>query len=183
MDMNKMIHKVVDGLSEPLALRGKFCNTFNIVDAALGAGVAAGYWDGQPRYRAQFADNALSGAATFVGCTAAFSTGAEVRAVRAYIWLKSYIRGTSVSTGFGDVGYRFQLQVAAGVAGFNAYSSTTGTGVIDLKHAARATSALMLCGIVPANETISAARIAVFPGSVGSITDTASFDCNIDAVP
>ena len=183
MEKNKYNQDYVDGLSGPKAWFSKFCSTFNIVNAALGAGIAAGYWDGQPSYRAQFADNALSGAATFVGCTSAFSTGAEVRAVRAYIWLKSYRFGTSASTGFGDVGFRFQLQVAAGVAGFNATSSTTGTGVIDLKHAARATSALMLVGIVPANETISAARIAVFPGSVGSITDTASFDCNIDAVP
>src|SRR3990167_293822 len=177
MDMNKMIQKVGDGLFEPLALKEKFCNTFNIVDAALGAGVAAGYWDGQPTYRAQFADNALDGAATFVGCTSAFSTGFDVRAVRAYIWLKSYRFGVTTEIAGLNQGFRFELQVAAGVAGFNTRSATTGTGVIDLKTASRATSAMMLVGIVPANETISAARIAVFPASVGAITDTASFDC------
>lgn len=183
MDMNKMINKIVDGLSEPLALKSKFCNTFNIVDAALGAGIASGYWDGQPRYRAQFADNALTGGATFVGCTAAFSTGNEVRAVRAYVWLKNYRFGVATPVNGLNMGFRFELQVAAGVAGFNARSSTTGTGIIDVRTAARATSALLLNGIVPANETISAARIAVFPESANSLTDTASFDCNIDAVP
>ena len=180
METNKYNQDYVDGLSGPKAWFSKFCSTFNIVSSAVGAGIASGYWDGQPTYRAQFADNALSGAATFVGCTSAFATGAEVRAVRAYVWLKNYRFGVATSSGDG---FRFELQVAAGVAGFNARSSTTGTGVIDVKIAARATSAFLLTGIVPANEAISAARIAVFPSVLTGITDTASFDCNIDAVP
>ena len=186
MEHNKYNQDYVDGLSGPNTWFTKFCSTFGIVNAALGAGSASGYWDGQPSYRTQFADNALDAAATFVGCTAAFSTGFQVRNVRAYIWMKNYIRN-SATFGTEYRGMFFQLQVATGTAAFNAMSANTGTPIIDCRFAGRATSALMLVGVVPDNQNIAAARICVYPersiGGAAALTDTASFDCNIDAAP
>ena len=156
---------------------------FNIANAALGASVATGYWDGQPTYRSQFTDNDLVGTATFAGCTSAFSTGFPVRAVRAVIWLKNY---RLISATNAQMGFRLQLQVAAGVAGFTTYTTTTNTGVIDMREFPRATSCMTLSGFVPeSGVNYSAARIVFFPNSAvsGALGDAASFDCNIDAVP
>lgn len=168
------------GLSGPV---GKsFCNTFGIVDAALGASASFGRWDGCPSNRRQFADSALNAAATFVGCTSAFlTTGFAVRNVRATIWMKNYIRGVAtLASGNIHQGMFFQLQVATGVSDFTAFAAGTGTSVIDARYAARATSTLILTGVVPNNENVAVARIAVFP-TPNALTDTASFDCNIDA--
>ena len=185
MEHNKFNQDYVDGLSGPKAWFTKFCNTFGIVNAALGAGVAAGYWDGQPTYRTQFADVALDCNATFVGCTSAFTTGFGIRTVRAYVWLKNYRRGSS--TGFhAHMGPVFQLQVATGTGAFGVEVSSTGTCVIDTKWMARATAAYLLSGIVPDNLAYAAARLVCFPQSAAlsnTLTDTASFDCNIDATP
>ena len=186
MEHNKYTQDHVDGLSGPKAWFTKFCNTFGIVNNALGAGNAAGYWDGHPGYRTQFADVALDGAATFVGCTSAFTTGFGVRAVRAYVWLKNYRRGVATAAS-AYKGMRMELQVAIGVSTFTALSTTTGTAVIDVRDLPRATCAMLLSGIIPNNEQVSAARLAVYPtvNAAGTVelTDTASFDCNIDAVP
>ena len=183
MEHNKYTQDHVDGLSGPKAWFTKFCNTFGIVDAALGAGIASGYWDGHPGYRQKFADNAVVGNATFVGCTTAFTTGFGVRAVRAQVWLKNYLMGVSTSN-MPTVGMFWQLQVATGTGAFGTYQASTGTSVIDCRFAARATSTLLLSGITPDNQAIAAARIAIFPSSANfAITDSASFDCCIDAVP
>src|SRR3990167_3777834 len=173
--MSKWLQQYVDGLSGPL--KEKFCNTFDIVDAALGAGSASGYWDGHPGYRTQFNNVALTAAATFVGCTSAFSTGFLVRNVRAYIWMKNYLRGVA-TLGYNSVheGMLFHLEVATGTGAFTTLYAGTGTPVIDMRYAARATSALLLNGVVPDNQNIAAARIAVYP-TVNQLTDTASFDC------
>lgn len=181
MERNKFNQNYVDGLSGPKAWFTKFCNTFGIVNNALGAGNASGYWDGQPTYRTQFADVAVDAAATYVGCTSAFTTGFGVRAVRAYVWMKNYRRGIATFTGQ-FAGMTFELQVATGTGAFTVISATTGTPVIDMRTFPRATCAMLLHGIVPDNQAIAAARLAMFPTS-NNLTDTASFDCNIDAVP
>ena len=165
---------LLNGLSRPV--RERFCSTFGIVNAAVGAAIAGDTWDGVPSYRNQFADNDLNGAATFVGCTSVFSTGFGVRAVRALIWMKNY------KTGVASGGMIFQLQVATSSSAFSATGSSTGTSVIAQYQAARATSCLMMNGVTPDNLPYAYARIAVFPVPFGTAsTDTASFDCNIDA--
>ncbi len=172
--MSQFLKDLLAGLSGPVL--EKFCSTFNIVNAAIGAAIAGDTWDGCPSFRNQFADNALDGAATFVGCTSQFATGSPVRAVRAFIWMKNFKPG--VASG----GFIFQLQVATGVGQFTATSASTGTPVIGVYLTARATSAFYLNGVTPDNHPYSMARIAMFPNPNGTAnTDTASFDCNIDA--
>ena len=182
--MNNRLRNAWAALLKPLQNEW---GVFNIANGALGASVATGYWDGQPTYRTQFTDNALVATATFAGCTSAFSTGFPVRAVRAVIWLKNY--RLIAATNIGDVpGFKVQLQVAEGVAGFSAYATTTNTGVIDMREFPRATSCMTLSGFVPeTGVNYSAARIVCFPqftfGAATPMQDAASFDCNIDAVP
>lgn len=183
--MSNILKQIVDGLSGPLS--EKFCSVFGIADAACGVGIAQGYWDGQPTYRTRFTDNAIVGTATFVGCTAAFSTGSPVRAVRAIVWLKNYRLLTTAgpaSTGV-TPGFKVQLQVAEGVAGFSTTGTTTNTGVIAQVEFPRATSCMTLTGFVPeSGVNYSAARLAFFPYTGMSVlSDAASFDANIDAVP
>lgn len=163
---------LLDGLSRPI--RDKFCSTFGIVNASIGASIAGDSWDGVPGNRNQFADNALAGNATFTGCTCAFV--APVTAIRAYVWMKNFKSG--VASG----GFIFQLQAATNAAGFNATSATTGTAVIALYQTARATSSFYINGVLPGDQNYTAARLCVFPVPNGTAnTDTASFDCNIDA--
>ena len=156
--------------------------TFGIVANAVGASQAGDQWDGLPANRNQFADQALNANATFAGCTSAFAAG--VRVVRAYINMKNYQIGVSTNTN-GRLGALFELQVATGAGGWaaGANQATTGTTVIAVGQTVRATSAFYMNGIIPDNGlTYAAARIVVMPlpGNF-AITDTASFDCNIDA--
>lgn len=170
----RKLYDMIDGLSRPV--REKFCQTFGIVNAAMGAAIAGDTWDGVPSYRNQIADSDLNGAATFVGCTSVFTTGFGVRAVRAYVWLKNYKMG--VASG----GMIFQLQVATSSGAFNATGASTGTSIIAAYQAMRATSAFYMNGVCPDNLAYAYARIAVFPNPNGTAsTDTASFDCMIDA--
>lgn len=163
---------LLDGLSRPM--RDKFCNVFGIVNASIGAAIAGDTWDGVPGNRNQFADQALAGNATYVGCTCAFV--APVTAVRAYVWMKNFKSG--VASG----GFVFQLQAAATSGAFSASGATTGTAVIALYQTARATSSFYINGVLPGDQNYQAARLTVFPVPNGTAnTDTASFDCNIDA--
>lgn len=170
----RKLFDMIDGLSG--RVREKFCSTFGIVNAAIGASIAGDTWDGLPGNRNQFADNALVGTTTFAGCTCAFV--APVRAVRAYVWCKNYILGQNTG---GLAGMTIWLEVATGAGAFGVglVNASTGTSVIASYTIPRATNAFMINGVVPDNLAYQAARLVMQPTT--SIADACSFDCNIDA--
>jgi hypothetical protein len=173
--MRHFVTDLLNGLSKPV--RERFCSTFGISNAAIGASIAGDTWDGVPGNRSQSADNALVGTTTFAGCTAAFV--APVRAVRAYVWCKNYILGQNTG---GLAGMTVWLQVATSIGAFGTglMNPATGTSVIASYTIPRATNAFIMNGVTPeAAFDYKACRIVMQPTT--SIADACSFDCNIDA--
>lgn len=134
---------------------------FAIINAAIGAAIAGDTWDGLPANRILLADQTVT--------TATQNFATVVRAVRAFIWLKAFTRGT------GTVGPVFEIQVADN-AGFTVNVRTIAASTFP-NAATASLCAEYINGVVPDNLLAAWCRIKVtFSG-----TDSGTFDVSLDA--